>query len=72
MDAAVMKERLARGSWFIAGSLFIFGAIAAGSVMAEIPALLEVGKFSSASVGQSMPDGWKPLTFKKIPKHTSY
>ena len=72
MDAAMMKERLARGSWFIAGSLFVSGAIAAGSVMAEIPAVLEVGKFSAASVGQSMPDGWKPLTFKKIPKHTSY
>ena len=72
MDAAMMKERLARGSWFIAGSLFVSGAIAAGSVMAEIPAVLEVGKFSAASVGQTMPDGWKPLTFKKIPKHTSY
>ncbi|MEP6890033.1 MAG: hypothetical protein ABI955_04985, partial [Nitrospirota bacterium] len=39
---------------------------------AESMALLEVGKFSVSQVGQAMPDGWKPLTFKKIPKHTSY
>jgi hypothetical protein len=39
---------------------------------AESGAVLEVGKFSASKVGQAMPDGWKPLTFKKIPKHTSY
>ena len=72
MDAAVIKEGLMWGSRFIAGSLFVSGAIVAGSVMAEIPSVLEIGKFSAASVGQSIPDGWKPLIFKKIPKHTSY
>ena len=39
---------------------------------AENGAVLEVGKFSTSQIGQAMPDGWKPLTFKKIPKHTSY
>jgi hypothetical protein len=39
---------------------------------AQNGAVLEVGKFSASQVGQAMPDGWKPLTFKKIPKHTSY
>ncbi|MEO8340773.1 MAG: DUF3047 domain-containing protein [Nitrospirota bacterium] len=39
---------------------------------AESVALLEVGKFSVSQVEQALPDGWKPLTFKKIPKHTSY
>jgi hypothetical protein len=39
---------------------------------AESGAVLEVGKFSASQVGRAMPDGWKPLTFKKIPKHTSY
>jgi len=34
--------------------------------------ILEVGKFSDSQVGTTMPDGWKPLTFKKIPRHTSY
>lgn len=34
--------------------------------------LLEVGKFSAAKEGAALPDGWKPLTFKKIEKHTTY
>ncbi len=34
--------------------------------------ILEVGKFSVASEGSALPDGWKPLTFKKIEKHTTY
>ncbi len=36
------------------------------------PDLLEVGKFSAAAEGEALPDGWKPLTFKKIPKQTAY
>jgi hypothetical protein len=34
--------------------------------------IIEVGKFSAATVGQGLPDGWKPLAFKKIEKHTTY
>lgn len=51
-------------------SVILLGVV--GVVEAERPALLEVGKFSSASVGAILPDDWKPLTFKKIPQHTSY
>ncbi len=43
-----------------------------GSVGAEGTTLLEVGKFSSAEAGQALPDGWKPLTFKKVSKLTAY
>jgi hypothetical protein len=39
---------------------------------ADSPSLLEVGKFSAASEGSALPDGWKPLTFKKIERHTVY
>jgi hypothetical protein len=39
---------------------------------ADSPAILEVGKFSDAAVGQSLPDGWTPLTFKKVERHTRY
>ena len=42
------------------------------AVRAESTSVIEVAKFSSGTVGQVMPDGWKPLAFKKIPKHTSY
>jgi hypothetical protein len=43
-----------------------------GLVQAEIPETLEVGRFSAASPGAGLPEGWKPLTFKKVPKPTSY
>jgi hypothetical protein len=46
--------------------------IAPMSLVAEEPGVIEVAKFSSGTVGQTMPDGWKPLTFKKIPKQTLY
>lgn len=42
------------------------------SVLAENGAILEVGKFSSSEPGRIPPEGWKPLTFKKIPKLTTY
>ena len=34
--------------------------------------VIEVGKFSSDQPGAGLPGGWKPLTFKKIPKQTEY
>lgn len=44
----------------------------AGLLQAEIPGSLVVGRFSAASPGSMIPEGWKPLTFKKVPKSTSY
>lgn len=34
--------------------------------------VIEVAGFSAAGAGGSFPAGWKPLTFKKIEKHTVY
>lgn len=51
-------------------SLFVVGAT--GGARGEEAGVLEVGRFSSASVGHVLPEGWKPLTFKKIPKQTLY
>ena len=34
--------------------------------------IIEVGKFSAEVIGNSFPTGWKPLTFKKIERHTTY
>lgn len=42
------------------------------STRAEGGAVLEVGKFSASEPGTSLPDDWMPLTFKKIPKLTTY
>ena len=44
----------------------------ATSVWAEGGAMIEVGKFSANEPGAGLPDGWNPLTFKKIPKQTTY
>jgi hypothetical protein len=34
--------------------------------------VIEVGKFSTEALGNTLPGGWKPLTFKKIERHTTY
>lgn len=39
---------------------------------AENVAVIEVGKFSSEQPGPGLPNGWKPLIFKKVPKQTDY
>ena len=39
---------------------------------AQQEAILEVGKFSTEPLENSLPTGWKPLTFKKIERHTAY
>ena len=44
----------------------------AAPVSAQSAGMIEVGKFSAASAGSALPDGWKPLTFPKVPKHTTY
>ncbi len=41
-------------------------------LQAESPARLEIAAFASATPGGPWPDGWKPLTFPKIPQHTNY
>lgn len=34
--------------------------------------ILEVGKFSAEKIENKIPSNWKPLTFKKIERHTTY
>ena len=53
----------------VAAALTLAGPYA---LSADSPPTLEVGKFSAASEGTTLPDGWKPLTFKKIDRHTAY
>jgi len=53
---------------FFIGSTVLLPAV----VAAQSNAVLEVGKFSAVKVGADLPDGWKPLTFPKVPVHTTY
>ena len=47
-------------------------AVSAVVVQAQSGATVEVARFSASELGVSLPEGWKPLTFKKIPKLTTY
>ncbi len=48
-------------------SLALFPTLSANAEK-ELP----IGLFSQAQPGGRLPDGWKPLTFEKIPNHTQY
>jgi len=39
---------------------------------AQFQNMIEVGKFSTATAEDILPADWKPLTFKKIERHTTY
>jgi hypothetical protein len=52
--------------------LLLVLAIAPWPLYADSPPVLVVGRFSDGAVGGALPDGWKPLTFKKVEKHTVY
>lgn len=41
-------------------------------LQAESPARVGIGTFSAAAPDGPWPNGWKPLTFPKIPQHTTY
>lgn len=54
-------------------TLFLAGSLGDQVISrAQSAPLIEVGKFSSGQPGIALPQGWKPLTFKKIPRHTEY
>jgi len=52
--------------------VFLMALIVSAALPAESQPVLEVGKFSVGIEGGTLPDGWKPLTFPKIPRHTTY
>ncbi|MGQ0665849.1 MAG: DUF3047 domain-containing protein [Nitrospiraceae bacterium] len=55
----------------LAGGALLWALLLPG-VWAQTGAVIEVAKFSASEPGTSLPEGWKPLTFKKIPKRTTY
>lgn len=58
--------------------MIAFTVLVAGSFGGQVMSwgqsapVIEVGKFSVDQPGPGLPNGWKPLTFKKIPKQTEY
>lgn len=47
-------------------------AVAADTATVTDARQLHVGDFSTAEAGGPFPEPWKPLTFRKIPRHTKY
>ncbi|MCP9470529.1 MAG: DUF3047 domain-containing protein [Nitrospira sp.] len=60
-----MKQRLI-------ACLLVWLTIWVASPVAADEQTLEVARFSAQQPGSGLPEGWKPLTFKKIPKLTVY
>jgi hypothetical protein len=52
--------------------LIIFSLSLFSDVNAQPGDVIEVGKFSAEVIENTLPTGWKPLTFKKIERHTNY
>ena len=50
--------------------ILLFGLLS--PAYSQSPSVIEVGIFSRESPGEGIPTGWKPLTFKKIERHTTY
>ena len=58
-------------------TVLLFGLLCAMAmppalVSAQSGAVLEIGTFSAGKEGPGLPDGWKPLVFKKVPQNTIY
>lgn len=66
-----MGEEVKVKSLIHAGVLALM-SMAPVAVQADSASIIEVGRFSAAAAGQALPDGWKPLTFKKVDRHTKY
>jgi hypothetical protein len=74
MDAAIIKSTCMTPKRILIRSVLLAGVMVIAPVLVwgQKGAIVEVAKFSASPVGTGLPDGWKPLTFKKVPKLTSY
>ena len=46
--------------------------VSSAPLWAQVDTVIQVGKFSANDPGTGLPPGWKPLTFKNIPRATTY
>ena len=61
-------------TWINSGKLALLFCLLQlpGLTYAQSPGQLEVGMFSTAMAGETLPQGWQPLTFSRIERHTDY
>ena len=69
-EGKVRRNRLEKFPSIVIGIilLLVISSVAKANSDNQLP----VGIFSQVQPGQTFPDGWKPLTFEKIPAHTQY
>lgn len=72
MDETVIATARFHQRLNVWGTLLLTICILPLVALAQAGSALEVGKFSTAPEGAVLPPGWKPLTFKKVPKPTRY
>lgn len=63
----VNRKKLLRHAIFFAAAIIMIIPL-----QLQARELFYVGKFSTANPDEKLPEGWKPLIFKKIKFHTSY
>ena len=57
--------------WLMIGIFFATLCLPAATLPGG-PEKIAVGDFSAAAAESNLPDGWEPLTFRKIERHTDY
>jgi hypothetical protein len=74
MDEAIMMEWVERTRRSVIGGMILMTGMALLplSAWAQDGTMVEVARFSANEPGASLPQGWKPLIFKKIPRLTTY
>jgi len=66
-------DRIRKNFSIILISFLIFHPLVSSPMIyAQSGTVIEVGKFSAATVEDTLPSDWKPLTFRKIERHTTY
>ncbi len=66
-------DRMRKNFSIILISFLIFHPLVSSPMIyAQSGTVIEVGTFSTATAGNTLPPDWKPLTFKKIERHTTY
>ena len=61
-------------TWINSSNLALLFCLLTGSGLmhAQPPVQIQAGMFSTARAGESLPDGWQPLSFSRIERHTDY
>jgi hypothetical protein len=59
-------RRLLGAAWVVAA------ALGPGAMASADPRVLEIGRFTAPARPDALPEGWEPLTFKKVARSTRY